>query len=234
MKTLQFSAILAALLASLWTGYGQGFINLDFEEAAIVPDPTMQFGVYANPALPGWTAYAGTRRLTTIYFNAISAGATAVSILDPQGIPSSLDGIYSVYLSGGIGFTATQATIKQTGIVPSDAQSITFIARYYGLPGGILNITLGGQTIHFASISTGTGFIEYGGSIPPGLAGQNAELVFTAPTRLTTDNDWEIDDIQFSPIAIPEPSLLSLIVLSGISLWASRKRFNHGLYWTAR
>jgi len=234
MKTLQFSAILIALLASSWPGYGQGFVNLDFEGATIVPVPGLQLRAYANQAIPGWRAYIGSDQLNSILYNATPTGSTDVSILDLQGIPSSLDGVYSAYLAGGIGALATQATIRQTGTVPNTAQSITFIARHYGTASGVLSITLGGQNIAFVAISSGSTYKEYGGNIPTALAGQSAELVFSALRTTVAGNDWEIDNIQFSPVAIPEPSLLSLIAWSAIGFWASRKRFNHGLYWTAR
>jgi len=222
------------LLASSWTGYGQGFVNLDFEDATIVPIPGYPYHADANQALPGWTAYRGSGQLTSIEYNSTPTGSTDVSILDPQCYVSSLDGVYSVYLAGGVGALATQATIKQTGTVPNSAQSIAFIAKHYGPANGVLAITLGGQSIPFAVIASGSAYNEYGGSIPTALAGQSAELVFSALRTTVAGNDWEIDNIQFSPVAIPEPSSLSVIALSAIGFWVSRKRFNHGLHWTAR
>jgi len=224
MKTLHIGAILTALLVSSCGSFGQGFINLDFEDATIVPVPLRQSRVYADQALAGWTAYTGDGQLSTIFYNTIPIGSTDVSILDPTGGPSSLDGVYSVYLSGGIGGQATQATIRQTGLVPIDVHSISFIAKYYGT--GVLSITLGGESISFAALSLGSTYTEYGGSIPAALAGQIAELTFTVPTRNEVNN-WEIDNIQFSPISIPEPTFTSLVAAAAICLWASGKWFNH-------
>lgn len=44
-------------LALIRAAFGQGFVNLDFEQAVIAPTPVGQFGAPADPALafPGWT-----------------------------------------------------------------------------------------------------------------------------------------------------------------------------------
>jgi hypothetical protein len=226
MRPPKVSAVLVALLASARAVYGQGFCNLDFEDATIVADPARQSRVYADQAIPGWMAYSGTVQLTSLFYNTIAIGSTDVSIVDQQGGPSSLDGVYSVYLSGGAEGPTKSATIRQTGVVPASARSITFNARYYGSPGGLLYITLGGENISFATLSSNASYTQFGGAIPTTLAGQDAELVFSAPTRYTTDNDWLIDDIKFSPISIPEPTFTSLVATAAVCLRAAGKQFN--------
>jgi hypothetical protein len=109
-------------------------------------------------------------------------------------------------------------------MVPANAASIRFLAAYGGPPGGILDVTLGGQNIAFSAIGTGSGatIMMYGGNIPSDLAGQSEQLTFLAPPE-TGNNGWIIDDIQFSTNPIPEPGTCALILcgalLFGFSRW---------------
>jgi PEP-CTERM motif len=73
---------------------------------------------------------------------------------------------------------------------------------------------MGGQNISYSAISIGPNYTSYGGNIPSGLAGQIEQLTFDAPEG--GNNYWEIDDIQFSPSFIPEPSVLWLFALGGL------------------
>src|SRR5262249_5063283 len=95
--------------------------------------------------------------------------------------------------------------------------SIRFNAQ--GVPlasgGGPLLVSLGGQDISFSAILTGPNYAMYGGNIPSGLAGQIEQLMFSTPTD-GGNNYWEIDDIQFSSSAIPEPSAFGLLALGGL------------------
>jgi hypothetical protein len=199
--------------------FSQGFINLNFEGATIIPDPSSPYypdAVYASDAIPGWTA-TGFIGPTDILYNSASLGSTSVSILGTNGYPPALDGDFSVYLYGG--GTAPSASISQTGVVPLSAESILFDAQGTG---GTLVVSLGGQDISFAPISTAIGYTVYGGNIPLGEVGQSEQLMFSALEGL--NNFWEIDDIQFSTSPVPEPSALALCALGGLSLVWRRNR----------
>jgi hypothetical protein len=228
MKT--FSASLLTLLFSLlFVGANaQGFVNMDFERATIVVDASSQYypnAVYASNALPGWTG-VGMLLPNDVLYNHASLGITSVSILDRNGFPSALAGAFSVYLYGGGGMT-NGASISQTGLVPADTVSLFFRAQYEGFPGGVLLVSLGGQMIPFVAVSTASNYTLYGGSVPAGLVGHREQLAFTVPNGV--NNAWEIDDIQFSPQAIPEPSVFGLSALGAVLLgWHIVARIRQG------
>src|SRR6266478_1477385 len=103
MKTNHAKALLASAFLTFRAGacFSQGFMNLNFENAVIVPDPSSPnypYAVYASNAIPGWTAYIGAAPQGDIIFNTISLGATSISILGTNGVPSSLDGAFSINL----------------------------------------------------------------------------------------------------------------------------------------
>jgi len=212
MKLFRIVCLVAVSRALLENVSGQGFVDLNFERAVIVTDPAVPFypyGVYASNAIPGWTAF-GFISPNYILYNDISLGATSVSIVgtNSQYSPSSLDGRFSIDLYGGtsVGAMPPGASISQTGLVPLNALSIRFIAQ--GVGGGPLLVSLGGQNISFSAISAGPSYTLYGGDVSR-FAGQIEQLTFTA--LVGVNNYWEIDDIQFSPFAVPEPSTLSLL-----------------------
>ena len=51
--------VLLSLLALVGKGFSQGFVNLNFESAKIIPDPSSPYypyGVAISNALPGWNS----------------------------------------------------------------------------------------------------------------------------------------------------------------------------------
>jgi len=78
------------------------FVNLDFESANIIPDPTSPYYPYAVSVangLPGWTAYGGTFAGDILY-DTVSLGAAAISIHDTNSHEPILQGSYTVLLQG--------------------------------------------------------------------------------------------------------------------------------------
>jgi hypothetical protein len=234
VKRIGVALFVGALILTLRTVSGQNFTNLNFESATIVPDPALGFGnaaVYASNALPGWTV-SGFLGGSAVLYNDYSLGAPSVSIFGVStnmGIPPPLDGRFSVDLYGGVpGPPGNGAYIAQTGLVPNSAKSIEFIAT--GAPFGgntVLLVSLGGQNIPFAAISTTPGYMLYAGDVAA-FAGQVEKLEFYTPFNTGINNYWEIDDIQFSPNAIPEPGVL-VLAFSGaaiLAVQALRKRVN--------
>ena len=221
VKLLRIPNFVAISFALLSSASGQGFVNLDFEDAVIVPDPSNPYSpnaVYASDAIPRWTP-TGFTGPTWVLYNTASAGSTSVSILDNNGHPPALDGAYSVYLYGG--GSAASASISQTGLVPVGTESLLFEAQQFGA--GTLQVFLGDQNISFSALSTGANYTLYGGNIPLAFAGQSEQLMFSA---LEGENFWNIDDIQFSPSSVPEPGILSMLGICASLLCLGRVNTN--------
>ena len=222
MKRIGLALFVGALILTLRTVSGQNFTNLNFESARIVPDPAFysEFGnyvVYASNALPGWII-SGFLGQNDLFYNTYSLGAPSVSIFGATNNPPPLDGHFSVDLYGGVpGPPGNGAYIAQTGLVPASAKSIEFIAT--GAPFGgntVLLVSLGGQNIPFGAISTTPDYTLCAGDVSA-FAGQVEQLEFYTPFNTGINNYWEIDDIQFSPNAIPEPGVL-VLAFSGATI----------------
>jgi hypothetical protein len=228
MKLKRIACFVTVSLALLRNVSGQSFVNLNFENAIITPDPSSPYypdAVYASDAIPGWTA-TGFIGPTDIYYDNLTLGAPCVAIDDSNGLYDSppIDGAFSIILYGG-GGPLTGASISQTGIVPASAESILFKAQYAVAMGGTLQVSLGGQTIPFSALSTGSNYTLYGGNVSA-FAGQSEQLIFSASAGV--NNIWTIDDIQFSPSPVPEPTEFALatlgILLLGFRRWRNSSR----------
>ncbi len=202
--------------------YAQGtFQNLDFESAYPNIQPSSPSGQYpVTTLLPDWTVYLGTNQQTQMGYQLISFGATFVSLLNTNSIYgfSSISGQYSVLLQGGV--DAPDASISQAGLVPAGTESIQFEA----LAGaGPLFLSLGGQNIPVLTLGTGPNYTLFGGDVSA-FAGQTAQLEFSAPEGYNGNNNWTIDNIQFSPNSVPEPSEFALGALGALLLGFRRWR----------
>jgi hypothetical protein len=203
----------AILLQGLFA-QGQGtFQNLDFEQAN--PQFVAVPGSFVTPgsALPDWTATVGGTVPTAIPYNSATLGAPAVTLLGPPPPTpafSPIDGNYSVLLQGS--FPSAEPAISQTGLIPPGTQALLFKAN----PGnGALDVSIDNQSISFVAMGSGPGYTLYGANISV-WAGQTEALTFTAAQDTFSINNWELDDISFSPNAVvPEPSPLLLTSLGG-------------------
>lgn len=221
-----------ALLLSAGVAAGQGFTDLNFQQGTIVLDhssPYYPYVAYTSDAVPGWTT-TGDLAPNDILYNDIALGDPAVSIIDknygyPPGSSPPLDGNnYGVILYGGAPPGAPEGvSISQTALVPVTANSILFEANNEGGSlGGVLTLSLGGQNIPFYPLSTGSDYTLYGGDVS-GFAGKDEQLIFTALEG--GNNYWELDDIQFSSQAIPEPGVFGLTALGAALLgWRVLRR----------
>lgn len=207
-------------LALPFSGLAQGtFQNLDFEAAEIVPivgSPYFPHSVAPSNAVPAWEVSYGTTPVGEITYNDPAVGSTWVNLWATNG--QQIDGGYSVLLQGGL--TASAASISQTGLVPSTAKSLLFEARPGG---GTLSVSLGGESLLLVEVGTGPNYVLYGADISA-FAGQNEPLTFSALEDFSRPNDWNIDDIQFSPTVIPEPNSVSLVALGAVAFgWRRRQ-----------
>jgi len=211
------------LIAFSRNASGQNFVNLNFEQAQIVYDPSNYTGVFVRDAIPGWTVANNFQGTNDIAYNELSLGAPGVSLCGPGSkggtspTPAPLDGNFSIDLYGGVpGETYPQlgVSLSQTALVPASADSIRFIAEgTSGAGNGPLLVSLDGQNIPCSAISTEPNYTLYGGDISA-FAGQIETLTFNAP--IGVNNYWELDDIQFSSLAVPEPDVLSIFGIGAL------------------
>jgi PEP-CTERM motif len=200
------------------TARGQAFSNLDFEAASVVPVSTNNGEIFINAAqaLPGWTAFAGTNQLSTIPYN-FYAFANGISLAVSN---AALDGNFGVFMAAN--GQIRPIGISQTGLVPANAESLTFEA--YALPTvAPPYVTLGGQQLSLTTTSQGVN--SYGQDYT--VYGTDISAFADNTETLSFFVDGYLDDIQFSPEAIPEPSALSLLLVAGgvlVSLRARRRR----------
>jgi hypothetical protein len=222
MAKLTISGLLFVI--SRLTGPSQGFVNLDFEDAQIVPiagSPYFPYGIATTNGLPGWTVFYGTNQQTAITYNDPSLGATWVTLYATNG--EQIGGDFSVLLQGGgVGTIPTDASISQTGIVPVGTVSLLFEAQ----PGlGPLLVSLGSQNVAFSALASSSNYTLYGANVSS-FAGLTEELTFSASYLDAPNNNWNIDDIEFSSMSVPEPSAADLCVMSFLFLgwrrWNSR------------
>jgi hypothetical protein len=219
VKTIQSQIFLTIilLLATKQNAFAQGsFVNLNFEQATLVIAPG-GFGLVTSDAIPGWTAYTYGTPQTVIVYDDISLGAAAVSIHDTNGFEPILQGRFSMLLQGQFSSTSNTndiAAIAQTGHIPATAQSLTF----FGVLGNF-QTTFNGQVIALTAVGSGANYTVYGGDISL-FAGQTGELRFTA----LSPGEGLIDNIQFSPQAIPESNSLALFGVGALLLGFFRRR----------
>ncbi|HEY5043105.1 MAG TPA: PEP-CTERM sorting domain-containing protein [Verrucomicrobiae bacterium] len=187
----------AILLAGTFGGLSQGFINLNFEKANIV---FVSGPVATTNALPGWSFFSGTNKQSTVAYNAYAVPTTSGLVGSNRLV---LNGNFSASLDGN-------ESISQTGLVPNGTESLLFDAT-----SSFLLVSLGDQNLSYTAISTavnsyGDSYTLYAANISA-FAGQTEALTFSSPLG----HYGILDNIQFSPQAVPEPATSSLFFLAG-------------------
>jgi hypothetical protein len=194
---------------------GQSFTNLNFESAQVTFAATNNGYYYINTenALPGWSAFSGTNQFSLVQYDPSFAGPpeaiTEVGLFDSNSI-EVIGGNFSVFLK------QNSSSISQTGLVPMGSESLLFDAVSHSS----FMVLLDGDNLSYTPISSGTNtygliYTVYAADISA-FAGQVGTLTFSGPMTL--------DNIQFSPEAIPEPSLSWLLFLGGGVLFYFRQR----------
>ena len=209
------TAILLAVTAVGNVGNAAPFQNLDFESATLPSLPPNESGGYVPIAqgMPGWRIYWGDIEQTLVLHNDRTAGSANVSIFGPQN-PFILEGNFTALLQAGIDRSNPngpflEAAIGQTGIVPSDAQSIQFkMSQFTGGSLASFHVELEGQHIPVVPLFITPEYTLFGGDVAA-YAGASAELRFIAEARLV--NSIRLDDIVFSSAPVPEPSTWALL-----------------------
>jgi hypothetical protein len=225
--TAHIVCLSGALLAAL-TAQAQGdFQNLDFESADLSNPSGIDNAVPIANALPDWSGSIGGVAITQIWANVESAGQATIDVLGPGWStvnPGILDGNYTVLLQA---FNAAQGNVSlwQSGMVPAYAQSLQFEAYIVPSPNEMFSVSFAGNSLSpvvlsSGQTSSGQDFDVYGVDMAS-YAGHSGQLEFTSYGGDGPDF-IEIDDITFSPMAVPEPSMLALTALGGLLLGAGR------------
>jgi hypothetical protein len=219
--------VLAAIML-LWCvvmAKAQGtFQNLNFE-LANPGSLTFAASIPVTSALSDWTVTIGGVQQTDVGYNAFSTGASAVSLIGPGGPTPAIDGNFSVLLTG----SSSTVSISQTGLIPAGTKSLFFDAEQgFGAgAGGELEVLIGTQAVAVTLVASESTYALYGAN-GSGWAGDTEGLTFSALEATSGLNNWTIDDISFSPQAVPEPNTLELIFTGGMmfGLYGWRKRGN--------
>ena len=228
-KVTRFFGCLLTTLIATFSAQGQGFVNLDFEAAKVIPVSTNLDGsvnVATTDALPGWVAFHGTNQLSLIPFNYDPTGSHGVP-------PVGLYGGTNVIVPQGkfvvrVGFGSS---ISQTGFVPTAAESLLF--DVVGTSLAPCSVFLNGQNLPYLAVSNAI-ISEFGHDYPyvvfgadiSAFAGQTVTLTFSGTPE--TGNPGTLDDIQFSSSPVPEPGGLSLLALGSGALVCLRLRRRAG------
>ena len=211
------------LLLSALAARGQGtFQNLGFENTTLtgfLVNPLN--GYYAtNAAMPGWnwspySTFGIGDPYTTVAFNNAALSSAAVTLHGTSSpIAPAIGGSYSVFLQGGSGiYGHTGASIFQTSSIPVGSRSILFSGR------PSLQLSFNGQMLTPFALSNAATYTFWGADISA-YAGQSGELRFTVPLG----SESILDDIQFSPTSVPEPSTAVLFGLGVLILFGAMKR----------
>jgi hypothetical protein len=215
MKTIATAMAIAG--SFIISAHGQGYLNLSFEAAQNLPgNPPIPDGVDvpATNALPDWTAYGGNALGSINYVSNYISGASTLVVL--EGGSLALSGSFSVGLFPG-------GSISQTGLVPTDAESLEFEAEGPGQGGSLggtgFVVALGGQSLSYSLISQGPDYIVYGANIPAGMDGQMEVLTFGVGIAQA-----EVDNIEFSTTGVPEPAEWALIGIGVVLFGFWRRR----------
>jgi hypothetical protein len=238
-RLIWFAIVFLTFLRSV---SGQGFVNLDFESATLVPVPGDNYnGVYFAQAFPGWTKTIVGGFYPNALYDGTFLDSAGISIIDRSGLylPGGgglIQGNYTAILQSGLGvigpsIVLADTTLSQTGLVPVGTRSLQFKAYEAFDSQGTFDVTLGGQALSLGTIGYGPNYTLYGADVSA-WAGQTAELAFTVPAENPHVNDeyLYLDAIQFSTQSIPEPNALSLFSICILILCRRVKRPNKAIH----
>lgn len=213
--------ILLALAALCGNGAAQSFVNLNFEQSDI-NSGTSESG-FNTANVPGWTEYNGYGDANysggmTVVYNTQTLDDSGIALEGTNYWTPAIQGKYSILMFGGTIYAQNStngASIGQTGQIPLTAQSIIYWGNEF-------QVTFNGQPLSSTALSSTPNYTIWGADVSA-YADQTGELLFTATWP---NGGGLLDNIQFSPSPVPEPSALSLSALGGLLLvwrrWKAR------------
>jgi hypothetical protein len=248
MKPTAVLALSWILLTSDAVVHAQEFQNLDFEQA--MPELPGYPGDgryrYSANVLPHWLVDAypgdGPGEYPVAYntYGHIGTDPPLVHVFGGDGVSTDNPASPNQYRAVAGNYSAaldprtTWTSLQQTGLIPAGARSLRFFGEVIvieSLPGqgdlGYVDVSLNSVVLPIYELGPVVGatyrrggdrqVFQYGVNIPPGLAGTTATLRFYATGDLA---QLTLDDIQFSPVAVPEPATLGLAAISALALMA--------------
>jgi hypothetical protein len=252
MKPIAVFSLSCLLLTSAAAVDAQEFQNLDFEQAMPDLSGPLLNDRYQDAAnvLPHWLVNAGDPGFYGITYNTFGHvgygslihvfGGDGVSTDDPPS-PNQYRAVAGNY-SAALNSSNDWASLQQTGLIPLGSRSLRFSGYIAELPFfeshghiayGDVDVSLNSMSLPIHDLGPVVGatyrrgsegqVFQYGVNIPPGLAGTTATLKFYAE-GLEAAPFLVLDDIQFSPVAIPEPATLGLAAISAVALITVRRR----------
>jgi len=167
--------------------------------------------VQSEEGLPGWTVSS-----PDLLYNGRILTSPWVSIHDLSDAENPpIEGRFSIMLQGG-NIPSGSAWIAQGLTIPSESRSLLFRGRDLSGP----QVFFEGQEIAYSPVETFPTYVLYGADVSH-FAGTAGELRFEAHFQAT----GMIDNLQFSPLVVPEPSIFALSVIGTAALlFHGRKR----------
>jgi hypothetical protein len=237
-KCAAIAVLIVAITFETSTIYGQGFMNLNFEQASVAPAPLnytpsdAQNPICAASALPYWTVTEDGTVCTAVWGEPVALDETSVALVAASANP--IQGNYSVQLSAYADAPSDlyrSSSISQTGLIPIGTQSIQFLIASPTNAGSVPpnpTMTLNGSPISLSVVSQSGGVMTMGGNVSA-FAGDTATLAFlcqatTGASFPANENYFNLDNIQFSTSPVPEPSEIALTALGALFLCFRRWR----------
>ncbi len=205
--------------ATLWlsaVARGQGFVNLDFEQAVVRPLDSDGIILDWAIAAPGWSHSDGSDT-QFVYYDTTHLGYTQAYTLVDSLAPAywrPLAGSYSILFRNGdfsyAGGGWRNAFLAQSGSIPADARSVRFLAT------GYFSVFVNNIEIPMVDL----GGNAFGGDVSAfaGTVGELKILNRARPIAAEVGVSVMVDNIFFSPQEAPEPSVLGLFGLGALLL----------------
>lgn len=207
------------LLLAGYSAPAQGtFRNLDFGLSSVPPSTASGMTVSSASAFPFWNLYVDNNQISTVTYNDLGIGSAEIALLAANSpVGALVPGHNTAVLQAGIlSLARVSAGIAQTGVIPTDARSLLFVASAPYDVGW--SVTIGSQALPVVQVSpVAPNLFLYGGDISA-FAGQTEELRFTALAGSGPPVNMFLGDIQFSQVAVPEPAIPALLAFGGLLL----------------
>jgi hypothetical protein len=172
--------------------------------------------------MPGWTAVVGPYEESTVPYNVLSLGAPAITLqgvraISPFGtqVPT-IEGDYSLFLQASYPGADVVPYVCQKGRLSSDTRTLTFKTSDGGTGLDVFFDVLFNDTELSTTRLAVTDDYELWGADLSDFSGDYGELKFRG--------QGELDDIQFSPLEVPEPTTWSILLLGGVVMARFRRR----------